>query len=313
MTSSILNPQLLESCLNFREHTQLTEQTSKYLRRRKWLVATVTCCALLIAGAVQAQGFLHEVGDATPGPQEQATLSQTTPQNPISTQTDALWRDVSWISVPRNILHDQKDIWLFPVQLAHGHHWVPTLVVIGVTAGLLAADAHDAHYFRQTTAFNGFNKAASSNITSIGMAVVPLTFYGVGLLRKDTYAQKTAIFVGEAVIDSFVVYGVMNAVTRRDRPLDVAQSGIYSDTFFHSSKLLTGSSFPSGHTIAAFSIATVFANRYKNHRWVPWVAYGAACMIGFSRITLGEHFPSDVFLGAALGYSITHFVVLRGQ
>jgi len=31
----------------------------------------------------------------------------------------------------------------------------------------------------------------------------------------------------------------------------------------------------------------------------------------FSRLTLQSHFPSDVFMGAALGYSITHFVVLR--
>jgi membrane-associated phospholipid phosphatase len=35
--------------------------------------------------------------------------------------------------------------------------------------------------------------------------------------------------------------------------------------------------------------------------------------IGFSRITLQAHFPADVFLGAALGYSISRFVVLRGQ
>jgi membrane-associated phospholipid phosphatase len=60
-------------------------------------------------------------------------------------------------------------------------------------------------------------------------------------------------------------------------------------------------------------IATVFARRYQSHRWVPWVAYGVAGTIGFSRITLQAHFPADVFLGAALGYSISRFVVLRGQ
>jgi hypothetical protein len=35
--------------------------------------------------------------------------------------------------------------------------------------------------------------------------------------------------------------------------------------------------------------------------------------IGFSRITLQAHFPAEVFLGAALGYSISRFAVLRGQ
>ncbi|PYU38656.1 MAG: PAP2 family protein, partial [Acidobacteria bacterium] len=33
--------------------------------------------------------------------------------------------------------------------------------------------------------------------------------------------------------------------------------------------------------------------------------------IGFSRVTTQAHFPSDLFLGAALGYTMTKFVVLR--
>ena len=68
---------------------------------------------------------------------------------------------------------------------------------------------------------------------------------------------------------------------------------------------------PSGHTIAAFSIATVVARRYRKHRWVPFVAYGLAGVVGFSRMTLSAHFASDVFMGASLGYSISRFAVLR--
>ena len=45
--------------------------------------------------------------------------------------------------------------------------------------------------------------------------------------------------------------------------------------------------------------------------WAPYAAYGLAGVIGFSRISLLSHFPSDVFMGAALGYSISRFVVLR--
>jgi len=55
----------------------------------------------------------------------------------------------------------------------------------------------------------------------------------------------------------------------------------------------------------------VFAERYRSHRWVPWVAYGLAGVVGLSRLNVQAHFPSDIFLGAALGYSISHFVVLR--
>jgi len=70
-------------------------------------------------------------------------------------------------------------------------------------------------------------------------------------------------------------------------------------------------SFPSGHAIAAFSVASVFACRYRRRRWVPWVAYGGATVIALSRIPVQAHFPSDVFVGATLGYVIGHYVVLR--
>jgi membrane-associated PAP2 superfamily phosphatase len=280
---------------------------------RKLLVTTVACFILSIAGAIHGQGLPVESGNTLPAAQDQGTPPQTQSSKPISGQTNTSWRDVSWALAPKNVWEDQKRIWLFPVDVVHGRHLIPTAVVAGLTVGLLFSDPHTGSYFRQTTSFSGFNRVATNNITAIEMAVVPLTFYGVGLLRKDTYAQKTAIFIGEAVFDSFVVYGVMNTLTRRLRPLDVAPNGDYTNTFFQSSRLLTGSGFPSGHTIAAFSIATVFADRYKKHRWVPWVAYGAACLIGFSRLTLGEHFGSDVFLAAALGYTISHYVVLRGM
>ena len=63
--------------------------------------------------------------------------------------------------------------------------------------------------------------------------------------------------------------------------------------------------------IEAFAVATIVARRYGNHRWIPYVAYGAAALVGFSRLSLSAHFLSDVFMGGALGYSISRFTVLR--
>src|SRR3984957_14408365 len=90
------------------------------------------------------------------------------------------------------------------------------------------------------------------------------------------------------------------------RPAAFGPNQNFSDSWFESSgSLLRGrGSMPSGHTIVAFGIATVVARRYGNHRWVPYVSYGAAALVGFSRVTLSAHFISDVFLGGALGYSI---------
>lgn len=222
-------------------------------------------------------------------------------------------RDVSWRRLPRNFLHDQKDIWLFPTQVARGQHWLPTVAVTGVTAGLIAADPHDTPYFRRTSRFEGFNDAFSGPITASEIALVPVAFLVGGYLRGDSYAEKTALLAGEAFADSATVDIALKVATRRLRPSDLPPSRNFSDTFFRSHKSPIGinTSFPSGHAAEAFAVAAVFSHRYRGHRWVPWIAYGAATVISFSRITLQAHFPSDVFLGAALGYSITKFAVLR--
>jgi membrane-associated phospholipid phosphatase len=222
-------------------------------------------------------------------------------------------RDVSERTVFTNILHDQKDLWLFPLKMSRENHWLPTVIVAGVTAGLLATDAQDAPFFRQTRAFNDFDHAFASNISMTEVLIAPASFYAVGLLDKDPYARKTGLFAGEALVDVTILSEAIKAITRQTRPQAIPPYGNFSDTFFNAKGDPLSSSFPSGHTISAFAVATVIAERYqKRHWWVPLLAYGAASVIGFSRVTTQAHFPSDVFLGAALGYGVARFDVLQG-
>jgi membrane-associated phospholipid phosphatase len=222
---------------------------------------------------------------------------------------DPAERPVSWRQLVPNILSDQKQIWTFPARAFQNNNWVPLLGVSAVTAGLVAADPLDTGYFRRTTAFHGFNNVFSANNATLATAIVPISLYAVGLVRKDSYAKDTALLAAEAFADVEILTTVFKGVDRRVRPLNLPANTKFGDTWFESK--LTNGGFPSGHTIAAFSVATVVARRYRGHRWVPFVAYGVAGAIGFSRITLSAHFPSDVFMGAALGYSIGRFSVLR--
>lgn len=224
-------------------------------------------------------------------------------------------RSVSWKELPSNFLQDQKAIWTFPLHLAQGKHWKPALGFVVTTAALVSLDPHDTPHFRRTNAFADFNKGVSGRNTSIGMAVLPATFYVASLARKDSYAQHTALLAGEAVVGAEILTVVMKDVSRRVRPSDIPAQGNFSDTWFDAPATAFGkrSSFPSGHTIEAFAIATIFAERYRQHRWVPWVSYGLAGLVGFSRVSLQAHFPSDVFAGAAVGYFIAHGVVLRNH
>jgi membrane-associated phospholipid phosphatase len=215
-------------------------------------------------------------------------------------------------ALPRAILQDQKSVFSFPIRAVEGRHWKPALAVTLATASLIALDSRDAPYFRRTTAFGCFNRALSGRTTALGMAAVPLATLLVGWRRHDSYSMQTAMEAGEAAADSQLLALGLKMISRRLRPSDIAPTGDFGHTWFKSNRALGfNSSFPSGHTLAAFSVATVFSERYRRHRWVPWVAYGAAALVGFSRISLQAHFPADVFAGAALGYSLSHFVVLR--
>ncbi len=221
--------------------------------------------------------------------------------------------EVSWRKMPARFLHDEKDMWLFPVKLAEGKHWLPTAIIVGGTAAFLKEDPPLERKVRQTDIFSEYNKVLKSSVSGGLIAVVPVGFYAVSLLRHDSYGQGTSLLAGEAVANDAVLVIVLKAITRRARPSEFPPNGAYNDTFFATRNSLfgNGSSFPSAHAMMSFSVATVFAQRYKQHKWVPYVAYALATAISFSRITTGAHFPSDVFIGAATGFAIARFDVLR--
>jgi len=223
--------------------------------------------------------------------------------------------DISWRKLPRRFLHDQKEIWLFPTKIAKGQHLIPVLAVTGITAGLIFADPHAMPYFQSHAGnLDDVNDVFDSSITTAAVIGVPAALLLTGYARHDDHQIDTALLCGLAYADSAVVDLAIKAVTRRKRPSDVPQGGSFNDTFFAGGKSpFKGSSFPSGHAAGAFSVATVIATRYHHHRWVPWLAYGFATAVSLSRVTTSSHFPSDVFLGAALGYTITRYQTLRTQ
>jgi len=219
-----------------------------------------------------------------------------------------------WKRVGPDLLHQQKEMWLFPVSLAHGHHWKPALALIGTAALLTTLDAHDAKWVRSNTQLlGGFNNTFAGYNTATATEAFASAFYLVGIARKNAYDQETFILAGEAVIDSEILTTIMKDVDGREAPVSYPVGGTFRDSWFkvRSGGWLGGlGSMPSGHEIAAMSVATIFAERYPHPAWHRWVAYGLASLVGVSRVTLQSHFTSDTFAGGALGYLIARYIVL---
>lgn len=258
-----------------------------------------------------ATGLSDDPGRSRSTPGDPAQAIQPT----VDTTTGVPQREATWRSMPGDFLHDQKEIWTFPVKLAHGKYLVPSLIVIGGTAGLIVADPHVMPYFRNHQKnWDDANDVFDPLITTSEVILLPAGLLTAGYIRHDDREVNTALLATEAYVDSLIVNLAIKAATRRERPTDVPPNGDFTGTFFNGGKSpLKGSSFPSGHATAVWSVATVVAERYKGRGkpWVPILCYTLATAIGFSRITESAHFPSDVYLGASLGYTIAKFQTLR--
>lgn len=243
-----------------------------------------------------------------------APPSATTP-DPAVQPAETGGRQVSWKKIVPNFFSDQARIWTFPVRLAEGRGWKPTPFVVGVTGGLLFLDPHAAGYFRTHDAFNTFNSVFSVTTTERVFLGLPVVYYLGALALHDNYAQQTAFFAAESLVDVDFLAGIMRSIDGRLHPRDIPPppKGDYVHTWFKAKgPYLNRGSFPSGHTAGAFAVASIFALRYgRRHRWIPWVAYSLASLTALSRVAESAHFPSDVFMGGALAYTISRYAVLR--
>ncbi|HEX3663458.1 MAG TPA: phosphatase PAP2 family protein [Acidobacteriaceae bacterium] len=265
---------------------------------------------LMLLGLLFSPGrpWLHAQDPANPLPDSPSPQIAQDPPGQSAVQRTETWR-----SLPTDFLHDQKEIWLFPVQLAKGRDWVPTLAIAGGTIGLLYADPHSMPYFsKHQGQLDDVNDVFDPSIAAGEIAALPVSLLAAGYLRHDSCQVGTALLAADAYGDSAVVDVALKAITRRERPVNVPAGTPFTGTFFSSKESpISGSGFPSGHATAAFSIATVVAMRYRRHRWVPWAVYGFATVVSLSRVSTLAHFPSDVFAGAALGATIARYQTLR--
>ncbi len=169
------------------------------------------------------------------------------------------------------------------------------LVISWISLFQLPAQNWDINTVKKINGWDmhGLSKAFSHSgpILSVG---IPTAMGAYALIKKDQPLLKDALYIGTTVIEALgITYGLKYAFDRQ-RPYEK-----YPDRI-HPIEPEDSPSFPSGHTTAAFSLATSLSITYP--KWYV-IAPSAvwACGVGLARINQGVHYPSDVLTGAAIG------------
>jgi undecaprenyl-diphosphatase len=136
------------------------------------------------------------------------------------------------------------------------------------------------------------NLSNTSKYISVG---VPVGYFVAGLMHDDKALKQKAAYTVAAILLNTASTTLLKNVIKRERPYN-SYTGIFPD------KIESDYAFPSGHTSSAFATATSLAIATKKwHVAVPAFAWSAG--VGYSRIYLGQHYPSDVIMGALVGSS----------
>lgn len=189
-------------------------------------------------------------------------------------------------------------------------------IAAGFTAATIALfplDKHLAQEIRGKPQQYHFARNVATDVRLIaepGAIIIGTGMYAVGRLAHQRDVADLGLHGLEAIVVGGAVSSVIKGIAGRARPYVSSEAnGTFNP---HDWRLGRGfgdtrySSFPSGHTTAAFAAAAAVTS--ESRRWWPhqtwWVApmmYGGATLVGLSRMYDNKHWATDVAMGAAIG------------
>lgn len=186
-------------------------------------------------------------------------------------------------------------------------------VALGFTAATLAAlpiDQLVAHNLQLPQNQNepGLVRASTvfRDIADPGTVYISGGMYAAGMLFRNPTLADMGLHASEALVVASAVGFVLKGAVGRPLP---RQAHADADSYhFGRGVRVDGNwqAFPSGHTLAAFSVASAVTaeaeDRWPAHaRLVGFLTYGAASAAGISRLYNNAHWVSDIIFGAGIG------------
>jgi membrane-associated phospholipid phosphatase len=180
----------------------------------------------------------------------------------------------------------------------------------GLTVAMFPIDKSVASRLQNpNTQANRFFENASTDVRILadpGGVVIGVSMYGIGRVVGWKNVADFGLHGTEAIAVAGITTTILKGVAGRARPFVSLDTNPHD---FHFGRGFTNGnlqSFPSGHTTAAFALASTVTS--ESQRWWPhqtWIVapamYGAATLVGLSRMYNNRHWASDVALGAAIG------------
>ncbi len=135
-------------------------------------------------------------------------------------------------------------------------------------------------------------RTISNSITPVSIGI-PVGVLCAGFIKHDSTLKNKGMYIGASLLVSAGITTVLKFSINRPRPFvtyPVIEGSMHAGS----------PSFPSGHTSDAFATATSLSIAFP--KWyVVAPSFLWACSVGYSRMDLGVHYPSDVLAGAIIG------------
>lgn len=206
-----------------------------------------------------------------------------------------------------HVAQDEVGIVTAPFHLtAPSYYW---LIPFGAATGIALDKDNEA---LRAVGFNASRENNFRRVSDYGGLYIPSASvaagYFAGTVTHNAHLQETAVLAGEAMADSILLNTGLSYAINRQTPM---QGNHMGDFWPHGFRTWPdGQSMPSDHSILAWSFAHVVASQYSGIA-TRLIVYSLATAVSGSRVMAREHFPSDVFVGASLGYVIGGYVVQR--
>jgi membrane-associated phospholipid phosphatase len=235
----------------------------------------------------------------------------------LSPSVPPLPETFSFGSVTGDFLRDAGEIWTYPLHI-RTRDILPIASFAVLTGLLIGNDESIRKEIWDYRTSHAWVKAVSPVLTEMGSFCA----WGVAaallfLSRAGSKGLETGILASSAILQSGLLVTVLKGLFGRQRPFWDNGVDRWNGPVGFFDRIASGNygrydSFPGGHSITAWSLATVLAMQYGGeHLWVPILAYTTATGVALSRVTEGKHWLSDCVVGSVLGYVVGRMVVLN--